>query len=127
MPTSIAAPAALGFATVGALAWCLVRALRRRTSPEERERRRRIHLHVNGRLAEAHVDHLAGSRLHYGYEIAGVAYETVQDIAALEAYLPCPAEHLIGVALAKFDPHNPANSILVCEHWHGFKIRQPQI
>lgn len=63
------------------------------------------------------------SVLHYGYEIAGVAYDTTQDITALGAFLPRPAERLAGLAAAKYDPQNPANSILVCEHWQGFKER----
>lgn len=127
MPSPFAAPATIGLAAAGALAWFLVRSLRRRTTPEERERRRRVRLHVKGRLTEVHISQAEDTCIHYGYQIAGVAYETVQDITALEAYLPCPAEHLIGVALAKYDPQNPADSILACEHWHGFQLRQPQL
>lgn len=125
MPTiSIAAPVTLGLAATGALAWLLALYLRRSRSPEERERRRRIRLHINGRLTEVTIYQADSSALHYGYEIAGVLYETTQDITALEPYLPRPAEQLVGTAVAKYDPHNPANSILICEHWRGFKERQ---
>ena len=125
MPTiPIAAPVTVGLAATGILAWVLARYIRRSRSPEERERRRRIRLHINGRLTEVTVYQADSSALHYGYEIAGVLYETAQDITALERYLPRPAEQLVGTAVAKYDPHNPANSILICEHWRGFKERQ---
>lgn len=100
-----------------------MRYLRRRRSPEERERRRRIRLHVNGRLAEVTIYQADAGILQYGYEIAGVSYDTTQEISALAEYLPRPAEQLIGTALAKYDPNNPANSIVMCEHWLGFKER----
>jgi hypothetical protein len=123
----IAAPATAGLAAAGALVWILVRVLRRGKTPAERERRRRIRLHVNGRLAEATVYQAEGDLLHYGYEIGGVAYDTVQDISLLHDHLPCPPEQLIGPALAKYDPKNPANSIVACEHWQGFQVRQNQL
>lgn len=84
-------------------------------------------MHVNGRLTEATVFQADAAHLQYSYEIAGVCYDTVQEITGLEAYLPCPAEQLIGTALAKYDPQNPANSIVVCEHWLGFRMRQKQL
>lgn len=120
----IAAPATVGVVATGALVWLVARYIRRSRSPEERERRRRIHLHVTGRLAEVTIYQADPSILQYGYEIAGVAYDTTQDISALAEFLPRPAEQLIGTAVAKYDPQNPANSIIVCEHWQGFKERQ---
>lgn len=118
----IAATATLGIAASASLAFIVVYYTRRR-SPQERERRRRIHLHVNGRLTEATIYQADASLIQYGYQIAGVAYDTNQEISALEAYLPCPAEQLIGTALAKYDPQNPANSMVISEHWLGFKER----
>lgn len=127
MPTiPIAAPATVGLAATGALVWLVARYIRRTRTPEERERRRRIYLHVNGRLTEATIYQADPSILQYGYEIAGVAYDTTQDISTLGNHLPRPAEQLVGTATAKYDPHNPANSIIVCEHWQGFKERQNQ-
>ena len=121
MPTiPIAAPATVGFLAAGTLAWMVTRYIRRRRNPEERERRRRIHLHVHGRLTEATVYQADASILQYGYEISGVAYDTTQDISALTTCLPRPAEQLVGTAAAKYDPQNPANSIVICEHWQGF-------
>ena len=120
----IAAPAIVGLAATGALVWLVARYIRRSRSPEERERRRRIRLHVHGRLTEVTIYQCDSGILQYGYQIAGVAYESTQDISSLEAYLPIPAERLVGTAVAKYEPNNPANSIIVCEHWLGFKERQ---
>ena len=120
----LAAPATVGLAAAGALVWLVARYIRRSRSPEERERRRRIRLHIIGRLTEVTIYQADSSILQYGYEISGVAYDTTQDITALESYLPRPAEQLVGTAVAKYDPQNPANSIIMCEHWLGFKERQ---
>ena len=120
----LAAPATVGLAAAGALVWLVARYIRRSRSPEERERRRRIRLHIIGRLTEVTIYQADSSILQYGYEISGVAYDTTQDITALESYLPRPAEQLVGTAIAKYDPQNPANSIIMCEHWLGFKERQ---
>ena len=117
----LAAPATVGLAAAGALVWLVARYIRRSRSPEERERRRRIRLHIIGRLTEVTIYQADSSILQYGYEISGVAYDTTQDITELESYLPRPAEQLVGTAVAKYDPQNPANSIIMCEHWLGFK------
>lgn len=117
----LAAPAIVGVAAAGSLVWLVTRYIRRTRSPEERERRRRIRLHVNGRLTEVTVYQAEVGELRYSYEIAGVAYDTMQDISTLESFLPREAEKLVGTALAKYDPNNPANSMIVCEHWQGFR------
>jgi len=120
----LAVPAAIGAVAAGALVWVVAQYVRRQRSPQERERRRRIRLHVNGRLTEVTVYQADAAFLQYGYQIAGVAYDTTQDISTLTQYLPRPAETLVGTAAAKYDPQNPANSIVICEHWQGFKERQ---
>ena len=120
----IAVPATVGLAAIGLLVWLVTRHIRRARSPEERERRRRIRLHVSGRLTEVTVYQADPATLQYGYQIAGVAYDTTQDITMLTSFLPRPAEQLVGTAVAKYDPKNPANSIVMCEHWLGFKERQ---
>ena len=122
----LALPAAVGLAATGSLVWLVARYIRRTRTPEERERRRRIRLHVNGRLTEVTIYQADATTLQYGYEIAGVAYDTTQDISTLAEFLPRPAEQLIGTASAKYDPNNPANSIVMCEHWQGFKERHSE-
>ena len=114
-------PAVVGVAAFGAGAWVLVGAIRARRTPEEIERRRRIRLHVVGRMGEATVEQADAETLRYCYEIAGVYYSTSQDIGALAEHLPAPPHLLIGNALIKYHPQNPANSILICEHWSGLQ------
>jgi hypothetical protein len=112
-------PAAVGVAALGVGAWVLVSAIRARRHPDELERRRRIRLHVVGRMGEALVQQADEQTLHYCYEIAGVHYSTSQDIGKLAEHLPAAPHLLIGNALIKYHPQNPANSILICEHWSG--------
>jgi len=114
-------PAAVGVAVFGAGAWMLAGVIRARRNPDELERRRRIKLHVVGRMGEATVQQADDQTLHYCYEIAGVQYSTSQDIGKLAEHLPAAPHLLIGNALIKYHPQNPANSILICEHWSGLQ------
>jgi len=120
----LAVPAAIGVAAASALAWLLVRTVRFRRDPVERERRRRIHVHVNGRMGEALIFQADETELRYSYEIGGVSYNTSQEIGTLLPVLPDAPERLLGTALMKYDPNNPANSIVVCEHWAGFRKKK---
>jgi len=57
--------------------------------------------------------------IRYSYSIAGITYETAQDVTGLEERL-C-LERLAGgqPASVKYDPSNPCNSILVADDWSG--------
>ena len=55
----------------------------------------------------------------YSYSIAGVTYETAQDVTGLEERL-CLERLAAGQpASVKYDPSNPSNSILVADDWSG--------
>jgi hypothetical protein len=55
----------------------------------------------------------------YSYSIAGVTYETAQDVTGLEERL-CLERIASGQpASVKYDPSNPSNSILVADDWSG--------
>lgn len=73
----------VGIAALGAGAWVLIGAVRARRNPDELERRRRIKVHVVGRMGEAMVQQADEQTLHYCYQIAGVSYSTSQDIGRL--------------------------------------------
>ncbi|MBI4458897.1 MAG: LPXTG cell wall anchor domain-containing protein [Acidobacteria bacterium] len=117
--------AGLAAAGVGFWVW-----RRRRKTPEERERLRRLAVNAMGRIAEgALVDVIQSSDISpncllfsYRYSAAGVEYAAAQDIASLrhlvrlEDYWPGKA------TTVKYDPHNPANSIILCELWSGLDI-----
>jgi hypothetical protein len=136
----------------GAVAVILIGALlyrwrSRPPTPEEIERRRRLHVNQVGRIAEGRVTELiqtnpADSGNHrksgwfgrgngsaaapasrqmvcYTYSISGVTYETAQDVTGLEERV-----HLTRIvagqpASVKYDPSNPSNSILVADDWSG--------
>lgn len=112
-------PVGVGITACGVGAWVLFGAMRTRRDPNELERLRRIRIHLVGRMGEATVEQADENTLHYSYQIAGVSYSTSQDIGQLEAHLPAQPHLLIGNALIKYHPQNPANSILICEHWSG--------
>jgi hypothetical protein len=117
--------------------------------PEDEERRRRSQLNQVGRIVEglvvelvesqtpvtaasgserlssrkASASGLGGSGLRrlvrYSYSIAGVTYETAQDVTGLEERL-CLERIASGQpASVKYDPSNPSNSILVADDWSG--------
>lgn len=117
--------------------------------PEDEERRRRFQLNQVGRIVEGLVVELVetpatppqeassgmlsrrkpivsgraanGVRrlVRYSYSIAGVTYETAQDVTGLEERL-CLERLAAGQpASVKYDPSNPSNSILVADDWSG--------
>lgn len=116
-------------------------------SPEEAERKRRLHLNQIGRIAEGQVVELSehapepretskkllGSRARplenvrprhlvtYSYAISGVTYHTAQDITGLEGQIRL--ERLVAgqPASIKYDPSNPSDSILVADDWSGLR------
>jgi hypothetical protein len=102
-----------------ALAW---RAwLRRRPTLEELERRRRLSLNQFGKMADAMVIDVMETAIQYSYDVRGVEYTATQDISALQDRLPSHRLSVAGPAAVKYDPRNPANSIVVCEDWTGLR------
>jgi hypothetical protein len=117
--------------------------------PEDEVKRRRSQLNQVGRIVEGLVVELVESQagtpvppsqpmfsrghasstaipgnglrrlVRYSYSIAGVTYETAQDVTGLEERL-C-LEHIASgqPASVKYDPSNPSNSILVADDWSG--------
>jgi hypothetical protein len=128
--------------SIGALAFHLSR--RKRPSPEELERERRLTLVRTGRiidgtvldvsdLTEQESGHPGGLQLIlYKYEIAGVVYECSQDVSALKNFLDLHACRLGFPCSIRYDSHQPENSIVVAENWTGlretatpFPLRKP--
>ncbi|HZV59586.1 MAG TPA: hypothetical protein VFF42_04545 [Candidatus Eremiobacteraceae bacterium] len=128
-----------------AAAVILQRHFKKPEDPEEEERRRRFELNQVGRIVEGLVVELVetppspasdpgmvsprnvtgtganGVRrlIRYSYSIAGVTYETAQDVTGLEERL-CLERLAAGQqASVKYDPSNPSNSILVADDWSG--------
>jgi hypothetical protein len=95
--------------------------LRNGSTPEKRERRRRLYVHTTGRLGDALITEAADDALYYTYTVRGVQYAASQDISGLRDRLPADPERLIGMAGMKYATRNPANSILICEEWSGLR------
>jgi hypothetical protein len=107
--------------------------LRRPSSPDELERKRRDMLVQQGRIVDGTVIDISdlnaeesgrsqGLRLIlYQYEIAGVVYECSQDVTLLA--------HLVDIhdcrpgfpASVRYFPRNPGNSLIVAETWSGLR------
>jgi hypothetical protein len=115
---------------------------RRRKTPDERERDRRLWLATNGRIIDGTIIDVCELPSHDGhrqkptgpspaqmlifhYDVAGVTYEASQDVTQLEEYVD-PKNCRIGVpASIKYDPQNPGNSIVVAETWTGLRKSPP--
>jgi hypothetical protein len=91
----------------------------RRITPQEKERRRRLALNRCQRTVEGLVLDSSPGLIHYQYEVRGVAYFASQDITTLRSLLPADPATLAGPVNVKYDPRNPANSIVLCEEWSG--------
>jgi uncharacterized protein DUF3592 len=132
---------------LGAAAY-LFRHFQKPEDPDSEERNRRFQLNQVGRIVEGLVVELVetpgspaqpsgngifsrrkasvsadgnGTRrlVRYSYSIAGVTYETAQDVTGLEERL-CLERLAAGQpASVKYDPSNPSNSILVADDWSG--------
>lgn len=92
-----------------------------RVSPEERERRRRARLAAAGKMGDATLVELRGDMLFYSYDVRGVQYTACQDIAPLQVLLPHDFDGM-GPVSVKYDPRNPANSIVLAEDWTGLRV-----
>ncbi|HLY17099.1 MAG TPA: hypothetical protein VKR61_07730 [Bryobacteraceae bacterium] len=107
---------------IGAMA---VRAWRRsRISPDERERQRRLMLLSSGKMGDAILLDIHDDLLVYSYAVRGVEYTASQDISRLKAFLPADIASLGHVGV-RYDPRNPANSIVVAEEWTGLQSAVP--
>jgi hypothetical protein len=112
----------LAAAAVGA--WRLIE--RFRSNPEARETKRRLRINELGRLTDGYVTDVQEDLLFYTYALAGVEYTTSQDISRLgEQLKKSDSQPFIGPVTIKYLPRNPANSIVVCEQWSGFRQYRP--
>lgn len=71
-----------------------------------------------GKMGDASLLEIHDDLLVYSYAVRGVEYTASQDISSLKTLLPGDAASL-GHVLVKYDPRNPANSIVLAEEWSG--------
>jgi hypothetical protein len=125
-----AQPELLGIAVVAAgillaAAAYVIRTHRKRPAPAELERRRRGQLYREGKMGDGEIVDVEteSSAIVYSYSVAGVVYTASQDLTALQTSLPPDVMTMVGPVSVKFDPRNPANSIVICEEWSGLRNR----
>jgi hypothetical protein len=108
-------------ALLAALVYLASRYLRKRPDPDEAERRRREAINSKGKLGDGEIVDFDGAAIVYEYQVAGVGYTTSQDVSNLAFLLPAARMSMVGPASVKYDPRNPANSIVLCEQWSGLR------
>ena len=93
---------------------------RSRVTPEERERRRCALLVATGKITDAMLVEIREALVFYSYSVRGVEYTASQEVAR---FLGDPAVDFSGVSAmsVKYDPRNPANSIVLAEAWSGLR------
>ena len=113
--TALAAILVAALVLLGYRAW-----QRSRVTAEERERRRCAWLVATGKITDATLVEIRETLVFYCYGVRGVEYTASQDIARL---LEKAAADFSGVSAmsVKYDPRNPANSIVMAEEWSGLR------
>ena len=123
-PAKLAILAGLAGVLLIALVALVISAWRRaRVTPDERERRRRELLSARGKMGDATLVEIRDDLLFYSYGVRGVEYTASQDVTLLHQFLP-PDFSSAGSVSVKYDPRNPANSIVLAEHWSGLRSRK---
>jgi hypothetical protein len=112
---------ALAAVALVALAVSILRKLR--LTPAERERRRRAMISRAGRMLDGMITDFSADAIYYAYSVNGVDYTASQDLTDLREFVPSDPAQLVGLVTIKYAPRNPANSILVCESWSGFRTK----
>jgi hypothetical protein len=118
---------AVGVTAAACAAWYFF--TRPRLTPEQIERGRRELLANIGRITDGSITDVSTTQeefsrtpqiIIYNYRIAGVTYECGQVVTALP-------DHVRDVRIdlpiqVRYDPHNPADSIVVAESWSGLRL-----
>jgi hypothetical protein len=94
---------------------------RSRITPEEWERQRRAELYLKGKMGDATLLEVRDHLVFYSYDVRGVEYTASQDISGLGGLLPPDPSAVNGVVYVKYDPRNPANSMILSEDWNGLR------
>jgi len=94
---------------------------RKRLSPEELERRRRQSIAAIGKMGDGNITEVQDGSIFYTYLVRGIEYAASQDVSALAIQLPADHWAMVGPVSVKYDPRNPANSIVISEQWNGLR------
>ena len=78
-----------------------------------------------GKMGDANLVDIRDDFLFYSYAVRGVIYTASQDVSRLKAFLPGDLASLGNVSV-RYDPRNPANSIVLAEEWTGLSVPAPR-
>jgi hypothetical protein len=92
-----------------------------RIPPRERERQRRALLVAGGKMGDATLMEVRDDLVFYAYMVRGVEYTASQDVAMLKDHVPADLS-LVSAVSVRYDPKNPANSIVVSDDWSGLHL-----
>ena len=112
---ALAAVLVVLLAVLGYRAW-----RRSRVTAEERERRRCAHLVAIGKITDAMLVEIRENLVFYSYAVRGVEYTASQDISRFTGEAAVDFSGVSALSV-KYDPRNPANSIVVAEEWSGLR------
>jgi hypothetical protein len=73
-----------------------------------------------GKMGDANLLDIREGLLIYSYAVRGVEYTASQDVSALKPFLPDGVASLVSICV-RYDPRNPANSIVLAEKWSGLR------
>jgi hypothetical protein len=121
----------LAFGATAAIVGYALLSRKNKQPTEDIERKRRTELAHGGRIIDGNVidvleleDDVTGQQmvlLVYTYDVAGVTYEASQDVTHLRQFIDLYSCRLGLPASAKYDPHNPGDSIVIAETWSGLR------
>ena len=131
-------PASLVAAGVAALGVGITVYIRKsRKTPEQLEAARREQINSIGRIIDGTVTDVAELEpapktkksnghgrvqlLIYHYDVSGVTYQASQDVTHLRHRVDLHTCRIGVPTSVKYDPQNPANSIVVAEQWTGLR------
>ncbi len=69
-------------------------------------------------MGDASITEVHEPFVFYAYLVRGVEYTASQDVSALRDRVPSDLSTVHAVSV-RYDPKNPANSIVVAEEWSG--------
>jgi hypothetical protein len=75
-------------------------------------------------MGDANLVEIRDQHLFYAYTVRGVEYTASQDVDALKDFMPAELP-LLGAVAIRYDPRNPANSIVLAEQWSGLRLGEP--
>jgi hypothetical protein len=124
--TALALAATTSVATVVTILWLRSK----RKTDEQQERERRLRISAAGRITdgtvldaqEMQVNDKPAQLVIYQYDVGGVSYEASQDITHLRQFIDLHTCRIGLPTSVKYDPQNPANSIVIAEGWVGLRM-----